>query len=258
MAKVLSWNNDSDLEVVKSELKNDNIVISSTDTIYGFLGNITKKGFEGICKLKGVKEERPFLILVSKYKYLEKIAKFVDKVDLESNPIICKFIESCWPGPVTFVFKGKKLDFLSAGRGTIAIRCPEHDGLQKILSSFDGLFSTSANRSGMPAPVRAREIDPELLCLVGYLVTDFEKINLDELGKKLKKLCDAGEDTAKENIIKKVEFVEKCDFSNSAGKASTIVDLSNPDFSKEFPFTVIREGDFTQEMLLRKYNSLIY
>ncbi|MFC1842482.1 L-threonylcarbamoyladenylate synthase [Candidatus Dependentiae bacterium] len=223
MAKKLYWKNPEDIEVLKELVKeNNNVVISSTDTIYGFLANVTRQAWETICNIKEVAQKRPFLILVSQENKIDKLANFVDLAVLPEKTL--QFIDACWPGPVTFIFKAKKdaPAFLSSDKGTVAIRCPEHKGLQEILRYFDGLFSTSANKSMEPAPQKFTDISQNILEKVSYIVLD---------------------DEDQERVA-----------------ASTIVDLSvdmsGPDCAKEFPFTIIREGAFSVNKLKELYRNL--
>ena len=242
MVKKLYWSKKQDLEVLREEIELNNVVICSTDTIYGFLGNITLDGFNRICQIKGVCETRPFLILISRHDLLNKLASFVDMSCIPEKTL--KFIQKCWPGPVTFIFKAKgvknpelfenspdflpngystpfvegPIDFLSGGRATIAIRCPDHVGLQGLLTNFDGLFSTSANKAGLRHPEKFENIDQDLLNLVNYVVLDKRE--------------------------------------SSGEKASIIIDLSCPDYMKEFPFGLVRGGDFSLEKLQEIYKSV--
>jgi len=52
VAKELCWLNKHDLEVLRGGFGINNIVISLTCAVYGFLGDITQDGFNSICKLK--------------------------------------------------------------------------------------------------------------------------------------------------------------------------------------------------------------
>jgi tRNA threonylcarbamoyl adenosine modification protein (Sua5/YciO/YrdC/YwlC family) len=157
------WEDFEDRQRLIDMLKEKKVVISSTDTIYGILSDVAPQCYDAICELKRVEEKRPFLILVSS---VEKLSYFVDSKNLSVR--IVKFVMSCWPGPVTVIFK-------SRDGGTVAIRCPKHDGLLSILPEFNGLFSTSANRAGGKTPRCLEDIDLDLLHEVGYVVTDSNK-----------------------------------------------------------------------------------
>ena len=81
-------------------------------------------------------------------------------------------LQNCWPGPITIIFKAtsKLPSYYYSKQGTIALRCPDHTGLQEILQSFDGLFSTSANRSSEPIPKTLYEINTTIFNSVALIV----------------------------------------------------------------------------------------
>ncbi|MCK4265600.1 threonylcarbamoyl-AMP synthase [Candidatus Babeliales bacterium] len=163
----LNWNNKKDLQQLEVSLKNDNVSIVSTDTVYGFLANITEKSFKKIEQLKNKKRQSPFIVLISSK---QKLEYFVDLKTISPN--LNKLIETCWPGPLTIIFKAKKIlpSFLVSRDNTIALRAPKHNGLIYLLKNFDGLFSTSANRAVMPAPTTFEEIEKDLLQKVDLFV----------------------------------------------------------------------------------------
>jgi len=212
MAKKLYWQNVEDIKLLRDALKKDEVVISSTDTIYGFLGATSQASWDKINELKEVTEKRPFLILVYS---LTNLSYFIDVSEIPEKTI--RFISFCWPGPVTFIFNAKKdlPQFLMSEKGTVALRCPCHEGLQRVLHEFNGLFSTSANKSRETPPHRFKQIEPDILKQVSYVVVDKQESDVQ--------------------------------------KASTLIDLSNPDDTKDFPFEVIREGAYCKDKLQEIY-----
>ena len=167
--KQLFWQNKWDISILIHALKQCQPVITSTDTLYGLLAPLSADGFDMLCNFKEERSAKPFIILIAS---VDRLSFFVDTKRISS--ILLKFIKSCWPGPLTIIFDAKPdlLPFLTSKKRTIALRCPNHAGLQEILPSFDGLFSTSANKSGYVPPRKKSEIDPEILQKVAYLVTD--------------------------------------------------------------------------------------
>ena len=85
-------------------------------------------------------------------------------------------IDQCWPGPVTLIFKAKNdlPSFAKSKKNTIALRYPDHEGLLSLLKSFDGLFSTSANKTVEKAPENIDEINSDLIEKTDLLVYDEE------------------------------------------------------------------------------------
>lgn len=177
-----SWKDAKFISQLIFSLQSNLVSITSTDTILGLLGNITKESFNLITKIKGKRNDKPFLILVSSY---EKIFNFIDKKRLNKN--IEQLLKKSWPGPLTVIFNAKSNlpKYLKSKTDSIAIRCPDHKELQQILSHFDGLLSTSANKSGEPFPKKISDIDSELIKQITYIVIDSNKslINIDRTNK---------------------------------------------------------------------------
>ncbi len=220
MHKKLYWSNDKDVQALKKSLWSGEVSIVSTDTIYGFLANVTKEGFEGLNKLKGKRGDSPYLILIAD---IQKLSLFVEKNVI--TPEVFAFLTKCWPGPLTVIFQAKESlpHFIKSKMGTIALRCPKHDGLLKLLPSFDGLFSTSANKTIMPAPKTKNDIEADLIEKTAYLVVDEQEaqkaqastiIDLTEPQNSVIKVVRKGNfaiEKLKENYeSKEFIFTEKC------------------------------------------------
>lgn len=70
-----------------------------------------------------------------------------------------------WPGPLTVIVpRGSGISaMVSAGRQTVALRCPAHPMAQDLLRAFDGpIAAPSANRSGFTSPTTAAHVLAEL------------------------------------------------------------------------------------------------
>ena len=165
----LSWQNADTIDALKNDLRENNISITSTDTVLGFLANANKFNFVTLCNLKGKRQHKPFVVLIEHFLKLEA---FVDVSSLDLR--LQAMLKECWPGPVTVVFQARPgcASFLTSQQGTIALRCPDHVGLRKLLASFDGLFSTSANKTGQLVPLTIDQIDKDILEYIEYLVVD--------------------------------------------------------------------------------------
>ena len=227
--KKLNWKNPKIIEKMIQSLQSNNVSITSTDTIYGLLSQTTKDAYYNMKRIKTERGEKPFLLLISNP---EKLNLFVNKLNLTPN--INKLIKQCWPGPLTLIFKAKKelpAYFTSNSKETfnvnetIAIRCPKHTGLLKLLKSFDALFSTSANKSGKKPPITEEEIDPTVIENIDYLVTE--------------------EKTSKETFIDR-------NISLHQNLPSTIIDVS--DFENDI-VRVVRKGKYKIDELEEYYGA---
>lgn len=167
--KLLQWDDLITQEKLKASLEANHISITSTDTVLGFLAPLTEIGLTSINSIKQARSDKPCLILVASP---EKLDYFVDRNSL--NRKVTALIKQCWPGPLTIIFKAKKdlASYLVAKDGTIAIRCPEHKGLLKLLEYFDGLFSSSANISTQEVFKTIDQITPDIISNIDYVVID--------------------------------------------------------------------------------------
>ena len=97
------------IEKTVEALKNGDVVIIPTDTVYGFSG-IVCKDFATDVKIKNIKgrdENKPFIQLIASPK---DISNYTDD-------IIPQKLFDCWPGALTIIVNDKN-------GGTTAFRCP--------------------------------------------------------------------------------------------------------------------------------------
>jgi L-threonylcarbamoyladenylate synthase len=159
---------DSKNRIIKA-LQNNKVLITTTDTIPGFLANTTAQGFDALNIIKQDRQHKPYIILISD---VSKLDYFVDTEQL--TPQIEKLVNQFWPGQLTVIFQAKKEipNFLKSEQGKIAIRCPKHPALLDILKHFNGLYSTSANKSSHSTPLTIDQVDKQVAAQVEYLVDD--------------------------------------------------------------------------------------
>jgi len=194
MAEIIDIKNPEIIEKTKEFLKNGKIVCIPTDTIYGLSANGFDK--ESLRKLKKIKKrEDPFLLLTDS---LNKILGLINYI----NPVFHKLkSEGLIPGPLTLLLKARvKIEDITSDRGTIAMRIPKFDFLQKILSSVNfPIVSTSANLKGMPPATTIKEAYGNLEENIDFYV------DAGELNNSPSTIIDISEETVKyirEGIIK--------------------------------------------------------
>ncbi|MFA6527569.1 MAG: Sua5/YciO/YrdC/YwlC family protein [Candidatus Babeliales bacterium] len=198
--KNLSWKNDTTITTAKGALLQGEIIIASTDTVPGLLGSITSVGFQKLRWLKGDRGDKPFLILIA----ARELFTFIDPTTLNCG--IIALTKHCWPGPLTIVFKAHPnlTPFLVSTTGTIALRCPAHQGLQKLLTTIPGIFAPSANRSNCPPPDCLADVDRALIDAVAYVITD-ENENSNPVASTIIDVTDVKNDSASE--VKKIRVL---------------------------------------------------
>ncbi len=161
----LSWQNTTDQQKIITLIKNGKVIAGASDTVLGLLANTTAVGHAALNNIKG-RAEKSYIVLIADK---SKLVHFIP------GPLLApvqKLIEHCWPGPLTLILKAHVAlpAYLKSHDGTIALRVPNHAGLLGVLQHFDGLFSTSANKSGMPVAERVEDLDlliaKEVACIV--------------------------------------------------------------------------------------------
>lgn len=136
-------NSDKKITDIINQIKNGAVGIMPTDTIYGLVGlALDKQPVERIKRLKN-RTNKPFIILISKIKDIEKFGLKLNQTEKE-------IIKKLWPGPVSIIFKGlpKSFYYLSAGKKSLAFRLPQAKQLRTYLAKTGPLIATSANPSG--------------------------------------------------------------------------------------------------------------
>lgn len=213
--ETLFWHDSDTISTLISSLSSGEISVVSTDTILGFLASLSSENCFNLNMIKGRDSDKNYLIVCES---MSKVEKFIQKESLSDNAL--NLLSQCWPGEVTAIFKanGSLPGFLVSQGKTIAIRCPKHQGLRSVLQHFDGLFSTSANRAGMPFAKTVDELDDALLSEIAYIVLNSEKQAGDQ-------------------------------------KPSTIIDLS--DEKERGEIKVVREGSCSITQLARWYSGKI-
>ncbi len=130
-------------------LKSEGIGILPTDTLYGIVGQaFSKRAVERIYEVKGRNETKPFIILISSIKDLEKfrISSKLQKVFIE-NSTGRRPISIILPLPKSVQ---KKYEYLHRKTNSIAFRFPKKKSLIQILKKTGPLVAPSANPEGFP------------------------------------------------------------------------------------------------------------
>ncbi len=164
--EILFWKDKKDLQIIARELQNGKSFLGTSDTVFGLLATATEQGIYALNSIKG-RTDKPYIILIGGK---NRVHDYADRVPSALQVLI----DICWPGPLTIIVKAK--DDIPKGivsaNGTIALRVPKHEGLLDLLSLVPALFSTSANKAGMPVPYCIQEIDEDILEKVVAIITD--------------------------------------------------------------------------------------
>lgn len=133
------------IDDVASCLRGGGVCILPTDTVYG-LSAIAVPGESAAEKrlkhIKGRDDGKPFIRLIAD----------PSDIKLYSDAKIPRWLLEKWPGPVTVVVP-------VFGGETAAFRCPGDEWLRRVIRRCGApIFSTSANKSGLPPMTRFSEI----------------------------------------------------------------------------------------------------
>jgi L-threonylcarbamoyladenylate synthase len=147
-----------DLEAVYEEtekvVRRGGIVAVPTESSYGLGASpFDDNAVSRLCRLKGRPENKPILVLIGR---TDQLPSLVTGIPPAASLLMKRF----WPGPLTIVMPAApKLGLaLTAGTGTIGVRCPRHPALAALLRRIGPLTGTSANRSGQSPARTAQEV----------------------------------------------------------------------------------------------------
>ena len=146
---------DNDLTYAVDALLRGGLVAVPTETVYGLAANgLDADAVARIYEAKGRPSLKPLSLLVPG---LDAAESFCADIPEQARALAGRF----WPGPLTMVLKrrGNVPDIVTAGGGTIGIRCPDHPlTLELMRLAGVPLAAPSANLSDMPSPKCAAEV----------------------------------------------------------------------------------------------------
>ena len=148
------------INLAANVLRGGGIVIFPTETVYGIGAAATSCfGPQEIIDIKMRSASKPLPWLVETEGALDIYG--VDVPDY-AHTLAKKF----WPGALSLVVKASDKvgrDFRDA-RGTVALRCPDHELVQELIRAAGGpIIATSANTSGKPAPGSFKELEERII-----------------------------------------------------------------------------------------------
>lgn len=157
----------ADILEIASVLESGHIVVGTSDTVLGLLATTTEQGFDALNRIKG-RSEKPYLVLA------HNMEKALALTTLAHDQTLVDCLRACWPGPLTVILPANATvpTCLQSKEQAIAVRVPNHQGLQKLLTQIPYLFSTSANRTSQPVPHHVAAIDQSILDQCAYLITE--------------------------------------------------------------------------------------
>lgn len=129
------------MNYVINKLRNDQVGVIPTDTLYGLVGHaLSKKAVARIYKLKKRSPKKASIVLISSLKDLKLFGVKINKATK-------KIIQKYWPGKVSIILPciGQKFVYLSRGTKSLAFRIPNKKDLLNLLKKTGPLIAPSAN-----------------------------------------------------------------------------------------------------------------
>ncbi|WP_370478140.1 L-threonylcarbamoyladenylate synthase [Tamlana flava] len=147
-------------------LKNGGLILYPTDTVWGIGCDANNpEAIKKVYQLKQREDSKALICLVADNRMLKKYVKQV--------PLAAQNIIDITNKPTTIIYDEAQnlAENLIAEDGSIAMRIPNDDFCYWLSRKFNGaIVSTSANISGQPTPKSFKEIAPEVLKGVDYVV----------------------------------------------------------------------------------------
>ena len=134
----------NDWQNAKKVLKNGGVIVAPTDTLYGILACAEdKKAVERIYKIKGRDEGKPFIVLITSEKDLDKFN--MEHSQILSNMRMLPKVSMIMP------CSEKKWIYLHRGTKSLAFRLisPRNKHLYGLIRSVGPLVAPSANPQGL-------------------------------------------------------------------------------------------------------------
>ena len=163
--------NKDDIEKCAKYIKEGNLVIFPTETVYGIgADGLNSDAILKIFESKGRKNDNPLILHVSSIEMVDRIAKNINDIELS-------LMNNFFPGPLTIIFDKKDCVPYEAtgGLDTVGIRMPSNAIANKLIEySNTPIAAPSANVSGKPSGTNISDI-------------------IDELGNKVSCIIDGGD-----------------------------------------------------------------
>lgn len=146
------------LEAARSVLRRGGVLAMPTESYYALGASVfDSDAVHRIASIKGQREDKPILVLISDRGQLAQLA-----IDVPAAARV--LMDRFWPGPLTLVLRAVQglPSELTRGTGTVGIRQPGRHDLLKLLHYVGPLTGTSANRTGRPPVTKAEQVDAEV------------------------------------------------------------------------------------------------
>lgn len=146
------------LEHAQRAIREQKCVVMPTDTVYGIAADaFSPQAVTLLLAAKGRSRQMPPPVLIARLNALDGLAT---DVPAEAR----RLAEAFWPGGLTLILHAQpSLDWdLGETKGTVALRLPDDEVAQDLLTLTGPLAVSSANRTGQPAAQSAADAEAQL------------------------------------------------------------------------------------------------
>ena len=153
-ASVILKSGEGSAEQVGRLLLAGSVGVIPCDTIYGLSGRVSEEASERLYEIKRRPQSKSFIVLMTKEQLLE------------SSLEVPQRLLDIWPAPLTAVLRDGK------NGGTVAVRIPDDEYIQRVMRLSGPIYSTSVNFSGEKSLLSFQDIVPVFSSLVDFIVED--------------------------------------------------------------------------------------
>ena len=150
---------DFGLQEAADLIRRGELVAFPTETVYGLGGDAgNASAIERIYQVKGRPGNNPLIV------HVPDVAT-AQSYSAGFSALAAVLAQAFWPGPLTLVLhrNDRICPAVSAGKNTVAIRCPHNPVAQALLQAADRpIAAPSANSSGHTSPTTAQHVYDEL------------------------------------------------------------------------------------------------
>lgn len=184
----MAINLESDIDSAVAVLKRGGVILYPTDTVWGLGCDATRpEAVRRVYEIKQRADSKAMIVLLSR---IDDLWRYVDTVPEVAPELIEASVR-----PLTIVYdRGINMaPDLMAADGSVGIRVTREKVSSSLVKALrHPLVSTSANISGKPAPAVFKEISPEIINAVDYVMMARRDDEARSLPSQVIKLSDSG------------------------------------------------------------------
>jgi L-threonylcarbamoyladenylate synthase len=169
--KIIVWRSAADDHVLKEAadaLKRGELVAFPTETVYGLGADaLNPVACKAIYEAKERPGDNPLIV------HVDTPSAISTYTDIPNLSLFTHLAHAFMPGPLTVILPKKTVisDEVTAGLGTVAMRCPSNGAAHALLRMAGiPVAAPSANTSGRPSPTTAQHVIDDLFGKIPYII----------------------------------------------------------------------------------------